>query len=152
MASSVEPEGLKVWRLTRKRFADRAFDGEGARLYGGRWNHKGVAVVYCAATLSLAALELFVHLEASEAPDDLVTLVAEDASILPSDWRSYPGPSFLKDLGSTWVRSGRTAVLAVPSVVIPRERNYLLNPAHPDFAKILLREPEPFSFDSRMWK
>src|SRR5215203_140667 len=101
MASSVEPARLTVWRLTRKRFADRAFDGEGARLYGGRWNYKGVAVVYCAATLSLAALELFVHLEASEAPDDLVTRAAAiparvsieelEPSELPEDWRAYPG-------------------------------------------------------------
>lgn len=162
MASSAEPETLKVWRLTRKRFADRAFDGEGARLYGGRWNHKGVAAVYCAATLSLAALELFVHLEASESPDDLVTLVAEipssvaveglEESTLPADWRVYPGPDSLKDLGTAWLRSRRTAVLSVPSVVIPRERNFLLNPAHPAFADIVLREPEPFAFDSRMWK
>ena len=162
MASSVEPEGLKVWRLTRKRFADRAFDGEGARLYGGRWNHKGVAAVYCAATLSLAALELFVHLEASEAPTDFVTLMAEipssiaveelGAAVLPADWHAYPGPDSLKDLGTAWAHSGRTAVLSVPSVVIPRERNYLLNPAHPDFSRIRLLEPETFSFDPRMWK
>jgi RES domain-containing protein len=153
---------LTVWRLTRKRFADRAFDGEGARLYGGRWNHQGVAVVYCASTLSLAALELFVHLEASEAPDDLVTLAAEipssisiedlDSSSLPANWRTYPGPDSLKDLGTAWARARRTAVLSVPSVVIQGERNVLLNPSHPDFSQIILGAPEPFSFDPRMWK
>jgi len=121
-----------------------------------------VPVVYCAATLSLAALELFVHLEASEAPADLVTLAAEipssvsieelDSAVLPADWRAYPAPDALKELGTAWVRSGRTAVLSVPSVVIPRERNFLLNPSHPEFSQILLRNPEPFSFDPRMWK
>jgi len=154
--------GLTVWRLTKARFADRAFDGAGARLYGGRWNHQGIAVVYCAASLSLAALELFVHLEASEAPDDLVVLAAEipsritieemDPAVLPADWQTYPGPGSLKHLGTAWARSGRTAVLAVPSVVVPHETNFLLNPSHTDFSEIRLRKPEPFAFDPRMWK
>lgn len=119
-------------------------------------------MVYCAATLSLAALELFIHLDASEAPDDLVTLAAEipsgisredlDSSVLPVNWRTYPGPESLKDLGAAWVRARRTAVLSVPSVVIPGERNFLLNPSHPEFSKIIVGAPEPFSFDSRMWK
>lgn len=121
-----------------------------------------MAVVYCAATLSLAALELFVHLDAPEAPVDLVTLRAEipfevsieelEPATLPADWRAYPAPDSLKDLGTAWARSGRTAVLSVPSVVVPQERNFLLNPSHPEFGRILLREPEPFSFDPRMWK
>jgi RES domain-containing protein len=152
----------RVWRITSARYADRAFDGEGARLYGGRWNHPGAAVVYCSATLSLAILEYFVHLEPDLAPPDLVTVAADlpadlaaetlEVAALPPDWRSYPGPERLKDLGTGWVGSGRTAVLFVPSSVIPHERNVLLNPAHPDFAEIRLREAEPFSFDPRMWK
>ena len=71
---------------------------------------------------------------------------------LPADWRTYPAPEKLRDLGTGWVRSGRTAVLLVPSSVIPHEMNVLLNPAHPDFAKIHIREAEPFSYDPRMWK
>lgn len=151
-----------IWRITTARYASRAFDGEGARLYGGRWNHPGVAVVYCSPALSLAALEYFVHLEPELAPKDLIAISAEiptgvpwadiDAAVLPPDWRAFPAPEALRDLGSAWVRSGRTAVLSVPSAVIPHESNVLLNPAHPDFLKIRIGGAEPFSFDPRMWK
>lgn len=151
-----------VWRLTLARYGDRAFDGEGARLYGGRWNHPGTAIVYCSVTLSLAALEYFVHVEPELAPPSLVAVAADipaglevetlEIEALPGDWRAYPAPERLRDLGTGWVRSGRTAVLQVPSSVIPHEMNVLLNPAHRDFAAIRLRAPEPFAFDPRMWK
>lgn len=154
--------GRTVWRLASARYGDHAFDGEGARLYGGRWNHPGTAMVYCSSTLSLATLEYFVHLEPDLAPPDLVAVAADlpagldvealEIEALPVNWRSYPAPERLRDLGTGWVRSGRTAVLQVPSSVIPHEMNVLLNPAHPDFAKIHLRAAEPFSFDPRMWK
>lgn len=154
--------GRTVWRLTSARHGGHAFDAEGARLYGGRWNHPGTAVVYCSSTLSLAALEYFVHVEPNLAPPSLVAVAADlpaglDAEALgvealPANWRSYPAPERLRDLGTGWVRSGTTAVLQVPSSVIPYEMNVLLNPAHPDFAKIHLRAAEPFSFDPRMWK
>lgn len=154
--------GRTVWRITSSRYAERAFDGEGARLYGGRWNHPGTAVAYCSATLSLAVLEYFVHLEPDLAPPDLVTAAAElpvglsietlEIEALPPDWRTYPAPEKLKDLGTGWIRSGRTAVLLVPSAVIPHEMNVLLNPAHPDFSRITPLQAQPFSFDPRMWK
>lgn len=153
--------GRTVWRITSARYAGRAFDGEGARLYGGRWNHPGTALVYCSSTLSLAALEYFVHLEPELAPD-LVAVAADlpaelsmetlGIEALPPDWRTYPAPEKLKDLGTGWTRSGRTAVLLVPSVIIPHEMNVLLNPAHPGFVKIRLQEAQRFSFDPRMWK
>jgi RES domain-containing protein len=151
-----------VWRITPGRYAGRAFDGEGARLYGGRWNHPGTGLVYCSSTLSLAALEYFLNLEPLLAPRDLVAIPAEipadtsrselASALLPQDWRSYPAPERLRDLGDGWVRSGESAVLFVPSAVIPREHNVLLNPAHPDFPKIRTGKPEPFSYDPRMWK
>lgn len=154
--------GRTAWRITSARYADRAFDGEGARLYGGRWNHPGSAVVYCSATLSLAVLEYFVHLEPDLAPLELVSAAADlpgslagetlEIEAMPRDWRSYPGPERLRDLGTGWIRAGRTAVLFVPSSVIPHEMNVLLNPLHPDFPQIRLRQAEPFSFDPRMWK
>ena len=119
-------------------------------------------MVYTSATLSLAALEHFVHVEASDAPNDLVTVAAEipdgvsraraDARDLPRDWRRYPAPDALAERGSRWVRTGGTAVLIVPSAIIPVEFNYLINPRHPDFTKIRVRQPERFSFDPRMWK
>lgn len=153
---------LTVWRIAAARHAGRLFDGEGARLYGGRWNHAGTPVVYTSFSLSLAALELFVHLEPELAPAGLVSAEAEipsevlvqevDALHLPADWRTYPAPETLKDLGTNWARSRESAVLVVPSCIIPRESNVLLNPFHGDFPKIRLASPEPFAFDPRMWK
>jgi RES domain-containing protein len=139
-----------------------AFDGEGARLAGGRWNHRGVAVVYTSATLSLAALEYFVNLEFATAPADLVAVPAGipdsvsrteigDAA-LPPGWRAYPAPDRLAHLGSAWAIANRSAVLVVPSAVIPTERNYVLNPGHSEFRAIRVGTAEPFAFDPRMWK
>jgi RES domain-containing protein len=151
-----------AWRITRRRHAGRAFDGEGARLHGGRWNPPGVAVVYTSATFSLAALEYFVQLDPDAAPDDLVAVAAElppglavralDPADLPTGWRSYPALEALQELGAAWVRAGETPILSVPSAVIPRERNLLLNPTHPQLAALRVLPPEPFSFDPRMWK
>lgn len=139
-----------------------AFDGEGARRAGGRWNQRGTALVYASATLSLAAQELFVHLDPAEAPKDLVAVSADipdgvrikilEATALPKNWRQYPAPESLAAMGTAWARSLETAVLQVPSAVIPQERNYLLNHAHTDFLKIQSGRPEPFAFDPRMWK
>lgn len=153
---------LTVWRLVAERHAASAFDGEGARLYGGRWNHPGIPMVYASATLSLAALELLVHLEAEDTPEDRVAIAAEIPSgleleeapiaTLPANWRRYPAPEALKELGTAWAQSGRTAVLRIPSAVIPAEPNYLLNPRHPDMARITISQPEPFAFDRRLWK
>ena len=151
---------MKVWRLCRRKHA--AFDGEGARAAGGRWNRRGTAVVYTSATLSLAVLEYFVNLPAAAAPPDLVAVSAElpadipmtslNLSDLPRGWRKYPAPDALADLGTRWAEEGKTAILAVPSAVVPQERNYLLNPAHPRFREIKTGKPEPLSLDSRMWK
>lgn len=75
-----------------------------------------------------------------------------ESSELPADWRHSPAPRALQELGSSWVRGGETALLSVPSVVVPRERNLILNPAHPDLAALRTLPPEPFSFDPRMWQ
>ncbi len=149
---------MRVFRICSK--AHAAFDGEGARLYGGRWNRRGTAVVYASDSLALAALELLVHADADLLPDDLVSVAAEvpdglrvdsvAASDLPRDWRRHPAPEALADRGTAWARAGRTAVLAVPSALVPRERNFLLNPAHPDFKKIRTQTPEPFALDTRL--
>lgn len=153
---------MRVWRLCKSRWAQSAFSGEGARRVGGRWNPKGVAVVYAAESLSLAALELFVHLEPEDQPEDLVQISAEiPAGVsrqkllpadLPDNWRTYPAPSILQTLGADWVREGKTAFLELPSVVIPSETNVLVNPYHADFQQIAIDSPEPFHFDPRMWK
>lgn len=153
---------MRVWRIIPKLHLSQAFDGEGARQFGGRWNRLGTRVVYASATLSLAALEFFVNLDRDTEPDQLVAISADtpddmrieyiEVSDLPKNWRSYPVPEELQDLGTAWVASASTAMLVVPSAVIPEERNYLLSPAHPDFKRFRLNKPEAFHFDPRMWK
>lgn len=158
----MSPAGRRVWRLCRRRHAATAFSGEGARLYGGRWNPRGSAVVYTSQSVSLAALETLVHLDPEDAPADLVVIPVDVPSAvdvrevaareLPARWRTTPAPAELQQLGADWLRRGDTAVLSVPSAVVPQERNYLLSPAHPQFAQLTVGEPEPFAFDPRLWK
>jgi RES domain-containing protein len=151
---------IPSWRLVKAKHAAGAFSGLGARLAGGRWNHPGEAVVYVSGALSLAALELFVHLEArSRTGLDLVAirveipeeLIAEPPK-LPRNWRAQPPSAGTKDLGSGWLRSGSSCVLQVPSAVIPVESNFVIDPYHRDFDAIVIAPPEAFSFDPRMWK
>jgi RES domain-containing protein len=151
---------MVVFRLCSRRHAGNAFSGEGARLYGGRWNQRGTRLVYCSETLSLAVLELLVHLDVPVLPPDIVVFrVSIPASIsrttwevgdLPHRWRQFPAPTSLQTRGSAWVESGRTAVLVVPSVVVTGERNYLLNPVHPAFARIAVGAPARFRWDERL--
>jgi RES domain-containing protein len=153
---------LRVWRLCQRKHARKAFDGTGARLFGGRWNPRGIAVVYTAGSLSLAALEMFVHVDAQDAPDDLVAIPADipdsvarrelRLTNLPKTWRRTPAPGTLQGIGQRWARELKTAVLVVPSALLPQEHNYLLNPGHVDFPRIRIGRPEPFRFDPRMWK
>jgi RES domain-containing protein len=151
---------LIAYRLSRRAYV--ALDGEGARLFGGRWNPKGVAMVYSASTLSLAALECLVHFSPSALPTNYVSVAIEipddlkvedwPASKLPKNWAETPGPASLQGLGARWVREARTAVLLVPSAVIPGEKNVLVNPRHPDAARVRGAKPLPFGFDPRLRK
>lgn len=151
---------MRVWRIASAAWA--AFDGEGARLHGGRWTPTGLAVTYTSATLSLAALERFVNLDPDLEPADLVFVHADlssgismqvvEIANLPANWREYPAPESLHAIGQQWLKSAKDAVLSVPSAVIPHERNYVLNPTHPDLARLTLSKPAPFSFDPRMWR
>ena len=147
-----------VWRITTARFASTAFDGEGARLYGGRWNAKGQAVVYTAQSQSLALLELMVQDDALRAhhvliPAQLPADIGEtciDIAQLPPDWRTSAARQGLQALGNTWLRAASTAVLSVPSAVVPAERNYLINPHHPDFARIVVGPAQSLQTDIRL--
>lgn len=151
---------MRVWRICSRRHAP--FDGEGARRFGARWNHRGTAIVYTSESLSLAALEYFVNLDSDLAPGDLVFVSADipedvtikrvEATELPKDWRRYPALEALQDMGTKWAERASSAVLVVPSAVIPEERNYLLHPAHPDFKRISFTRPKAFHFDPRMWR
>lgn len=149
---------LTVWRLVTARFADTAFSGEGARLYGGRWNRKHVPMVYTAATQSLAMLELLVQDDPLRAryvmipafiPADL-PIEHLAANSLPEGWRELGAREHLQQIGSEWARSKLSPVLAVPSAVIPSETNYLLNPQHPAFHQIQVGTPLEFITDLRL--
>ena len=147
-----------LWRLAREAY--RELDGEGARLYGGRWNSTGRAVVYTSATLSLAALELLVHVDPEELPDDLVALGIEvparawDLGVrsggLPEDWREVPNHPVCHRIGDQWLEAGAALVLRVPSAIVPQEESVLLNPKHPDAAEVRVISTEPFRFDRRL--
>ncbi len=153
---------IEVWRLVKKRHIHDAFTGEGSRSVSGRWHHRGTPVVYTSHTLSLAAIELFVNLgpEGIHIAFAALRAVIPDAVIveeittdaLPKNWRDVRAPDSTRDMGTMWVKRGSSAVLRVPSVIIPVEYNYVLNPLHRDFTKIKIGNPEPFSFDPRMWK
>jgi RES domain-containing protein len=151
---------VRVWRIVTARFADTAFSGEGARRYGGRWNRKGVPLVYTAGSQSLAMLEILVQDEPlrarymmipAEIPADL-PVVRMGPEQLPDDWRDPAALETLRSLGAHWVAGMTSAVLAVPSAVVPAETNYLLNPRHPDFARIEIGEPEVLVTDLRLRK
>jgi RES domain-containing protein len=149
---------LIVWRLTTARFAKSAFSGDGARLYGGRWNRKGVPVVYTAASQSLAMLEMLVQDEPLRARYVMIEVRVPDAVAvervrigdLPAAWQAPAARDKLQDIGTQWARKGASAVLAVPSAVIPAETNYLLNPLHPDFRRIRIGIPRRFRTDPRL--
>lgn len=149
---------LTVWRFVTARFAGSAFSGEGARLYGGRWNRKGVALVYTAASQSLAMLEMLVQDDPLRARYVMIEVripkgIAIDrirAEDLPSDWREISAREKLKAIGTQWARKRGAAVLAVPSAVIPAETSYLCNPLHPDFKRIRFGKPQKFETDLRL--
>lgn len=143
-----------VWRIARNKY--QSLDGEGARLNGGRWSNEARPVVYTSATLSLAALEYLVHVEPLLAPSDLVAIELEvpdynhagakaDPSQFPAgDWQQYPAPEWQAELGDMWIDDATFLWLAVPSVIVPREYNVLLNPRHPRMSEVRV-------FSTRAW-
>lgn len=150
---------ITAWRIVKARHAAAAFSGQGARRFGGRWNSRGVAVVYTAGSASLAALEMLVHLQADELlhsyrlievrfSESLVTRI--DRRKLSRDWRSDLASDRLRELGDIWVKSLQSAVLQVPSAVIESEFNYMLNPAHLHFSRLNIGKPRQFAFDRRL--
>ena len=149
---------LVVWRLLTARYAETAFTGEGARLYGGHWNRKGVPLVYTAGSQSLATLEMLVQDQPLRARYVMIpvglprNLKIERVTVeeLPEDWRDLAARDQTQAIGTAWARRKSSAVLAVPSAVIPAETNYLLNPLHASFAKIEIGAPQDFTTDPRL--
>ena len=152
---------MRVYRLSKGSFK-HDLSGKGAELAGGRWNNKGTAVVYTAASRSLCALEILVHLPIGLLPFDyhLVTIEIPDSaplkeisvSDLPEDWQSIPHGNATQRIGDLFVQEREFLLLKVPSAVVKDEFNFLINPAHPDFQQVKVVETELFEFDSRLFK
>lgn len=151
-----------VYRVLRRAYARNPFDGEGAYRYGGRWSSPGVRLSYTSEHQSLAMLEYFVHLDKDDPPTDLVLAVAEipedvtrervEPRELPKGWRNAAAPPELTRFGDEFVSAGKSCVLFVPSVLAPQENNCLLNPAHADFGRVVVRDSEPLNYDERMFE
>ncbi|HJZ90816.1 MAG TPA: RES domain-containing protein [Gemmataceae bacterium] len=152
---------VRAYRVVKAKYAATAFDGEGARLYGGRWNSPGVRVVYVSESLSLSVLEILVHLQTNVLLSSYVTFAVElpetvieelPTAALPADWREFPAPPAVRALGDAWVARGSSAALRVPSAVLAMEHNYLLNPAHAEFVRLAVSGPEPLDVDARVFR
>jgi RES domain-containing protein len=150
-----------LWRLNPAYHAAKAMSGDGSYRRGGRWSPPGIRVIYCADSRSLALVEVLANIRGDElfqrqqwviisvqVPEGLI----ERPGRVPDSWRETPYPAATQAFGAEWVQSQRSVALRVPSVVVPGEFNYLLNPAHPQFGKIKVGKPEPFSFDPRLAK
>lgn len=151
---------MRIYRLTASRYVDTAFSGEGTRRVGGRWTPVGYCAVHAAGSIALAVLETLVHVDASVMPAHRVIAVdvPEDVPVttvpvadLPVNWRYTPPPSVLRDLGKAWLDAGDTALMQVPSVIVPEEPNYLVNPLHADFSRLVIHPPAPFEIDRRLF-
>jgi RES domain-containing protein len=145
--------------LIKSRHAASAFDGEGARLHGGRWNSPGTRVAYASDSIALAALEVLAHLQSTAVLQaySVVSLSFSDESVellqtssLPARWRRFPSPPENQAIGDQWVARGRSLILRVPSAIIPSAANFLINPSHSDFGNVVIGRPERFTFDPRL--
>jgi len=147
------------WRMVKEKHARSAFSGEGARIFEGRWNSAEVRMVYCSEHISLAALEILVHTQPVTIRDkfrvfrvswDEAIMSAIDLRKLPKGWNAQPPGLMSKNIGDEWVHSDRSAVLVVPSVIVPLEKTFLLNPKHRDFGKIKIKDTGSFYLDPRL--
>ncbi len=156
---------MLVYRLQQSKYSQSRVDilsGEGARRLGGRWSKVGTQLIYTAATPELALLEVLVHLEGTP-PEDLpplsiITLQIPDEDILkvkiqdlPKHWQEVPPSESLQDFTKTWLDEAKFLTMQIPSVVMPKSNNYLLNPLHLAIKEVNIVEIEPFSLDSRLW-
>lgn len=155
---------ITSWRIVHEKHRAGAFNGEGARLFGGRFNSRGKPIVYSSSALSLAMLELLVHLDRSGPLSRHVAMpvILDDSLLrfvdpleLPQDWNAPSIPSSTQHLGDRWIQSGASVALAVPSVLLPEgmfgsEHNLLINPRHEQVSEIEFGEPQRLSLDARL--
>ena len=152
---------MKIYRIAKQQFISD-LSGEGARLYGGRWNKPGHNVLYCSKQLSLSVLELLVHVDYQfinqnfwfieiELPDSINTQKVS-SKILKQDWRHNPPLELTQNYGTDWLKSNKKLALSVPSAVLPNEHNILLNPNHIDFKDVKITKKEILDIDARVFK
>lgn len=152
---------MKVFRIAETQNIND-LSGIGARIYGGRWNQKGTAILYTSESVSLATVEYLVHVPLSIAPTNLnlATFQIPDeitpeeiiSTDLPVNWREYPAPSVLAESGTDWVRANKSLLLRVPSVVVAHEFNILINPLHPDMKHVTILQVENYKADKRLFR
>ena len=148
---------MLVYRITRTKWAND-LTGEGARLYGGRWNRKGVPCLYTSSSISLAILEFSVNVKLDQLPRglSLVTLKIPDEvhevriEELPANWNIVPAPSSSKDFGSALLTEAKYLTTRLPSSVIAKEFNYIINPLHAQIRQCRIVSVEDFVFDVRI--
>jgi RES domain-containing protein len=151
---------MQLYRIGKCRYIDDT-SGQGAALYGGRWNSVGTKVLYTANSAALAMLEALVNLPNLKIRDPYCIVVLEvpensikEISIkdLPDEWNNLPAPEILKRTGDAFTREGKYLLLKVPSALLPSENNYLINPLHKDFSKIIIIKKDIITFDKRLLK
>ena len=148
-----------VFRITGKKHASD-MSGNGAAIYGGRWNKKGSPVLYTGETKEIALLETIVHTPPAIIPAlEVLTIEIPDDSIeilsindLPDNWTNYPAPEILAEIAENWIDSNISIALKVPSCIIHSSNNYILNCRHPDYSKVKIIEQKGFHFDTRLIK
>ena len=153
---------MKLFRITKTKYVETAWSGVGAEKAGGRWNSKGHKAVYLASTISLAQLEILVHIERSsvlsaysclelDVPDNLI--VSLDLNALPRNWQEDPAPDETQELGDQWLEEGDGVALLIPSTIVPQEMNAVLNPLHPSYEALVSKALQvPLVFDLRLLK
>jgi RES domain-containing protein len=149
---------MNVFRLSKTKFAGD-LTGEGARLNGGRWNHKLTACLYTAESRALAVLEYTVNVNIDDIPRalSLITLEIPDTSIdifseaqLPGDWKAAPAPASTRDFGTNWLKAAGNLVMKVPSTIVPEEWNVIINPLHPGIKECKIVHVKDFVYDVRI--
>lgn len=150
---------MQLWRLAKTRYAAIAFDGEGARIHGGRWNSPGTRVAYASSNSALAVLEVLVHMTSGSALSgyslihaSIPDARAEELPVAdwPRNWSASPVPPDVQSVGDAWIRAGRALALSVPSALVAGSYNVLINPAHPAFVELVVESIEAFTFDHRL--
>ncbi|MEZ4600231.1 MAG: RES family NAD+ phosphorylase [Syntrophotaleaceae bacterium] len=151
---------MKAFRVVPSPRA-KDLSGEGARLFGGRWNSKGVPMIYTAAAASLAVLETLVHMSMDVFPENLVMVTMEipdefietlDPRQLPKNWATYPASAEVNEIGDAWAKNETSLGLLVPSAILPQENNLIINPRHPQAGTIKIVAIDPYQVDRRLLK